>query len=930
MISQDAIEGLKARLDIIDVISNYIEIKRAGANYKAPCPFHDEKSPSFVISPAKQIYHCFGCLPSYQEICTPNGYVKISKIGVGDEVFSVDGQVTTVTKAVKHHSEYDLLSFQTSLSQEPSIFTQNHDMLVIKHEDAVKQLPYLRVEKTRPLKFYGRIKKKFISDKHSLTIDREFANNIKEGDYFLYPHDRTIRTDKKIDLSSFWDEKKFGPPVIPFQKIDLSEDFMWLAGMYVAEGSSYRGGIKFSLSKKEIHYAQRIIDIVNAIFGKKGSLFYPKDRNNSLEVTISSTNLQYIFEGLFDKGAENKQYPYWFNYLNESFRKSLFQGLMDGDGCYARSTYDTISATLAHQILDLAISLKKIPTCRIQDAYRDKNSINHKKSYTLYFKKRESIESFYETIDGVSYLFCKVKSIKDAGHEEFVYDITVKDTKHTFLAKHFAVGNCGAGGDAVKFVMEYEKLNYPEAIEKLAAQYNYTLQYTNNQHKQQRSQLLDKLNDWYQELLLKMPMARNYLKERGVFESSIERFGIGYAPSSQQNITFIKSNLFSMKEAIDVGVAGTGDDGRSFARFIERITFPIHAPNGSIVGFGGRTITGHQAKYVNSPQTTLFNKSRLLYAYHLAKDAIYKKREIIVTEGYLDVVMLHQAGFTQAVATLGTALTPEHLPLLRKGEPRITMAYDGDNAGRNAALKASKLLSVAGFDGGVVIFEAGQDPADMVKNGDIEALNTMFRTAQPLIDFVLKEIISNYNLKDPKAKESAMQEGIAYLKTLSPILQESYKNTFASLLGITPSLVRLGTNSRQVPTSVPAQSTHFDLWEQSIIKTIVERPEFIDQILDFVDPSFFQFHEEELTLALQGKTDEPRIMAISINEQIPSIPNSEALKSELLTFLIQHYTRQLKKVNMQNDITFEKKAFLIRSYRGKIDKLRRGELVLVT
>lgn len=488
---------------------------------------------------------------------------------------------------------------------------------------------------------------------------------------------------------------------------------------------------------------------------------------------------------------------------------------------------------------------------------------------------------------------------------------------------------CGAGGDAIKFVMEYEKLTYPEAIEKLASQYNYTLQYTTNQPKQQRSQLLDKLNNWYQELLIKMPMAQTYLNERGVFESSIERFGIGYAPSSQQNITYIKSNLFSMQEAIDVGVAGMGDDGRSFARFIERITFPIHAPNGSIVGFGGRTITGHQAKYVNSPQTKLFNKSRLLYAYHLAKDTIYKKREMIVTEGYLDVVMLHQAGFTQAVATLGTALTPEHLPLLRKGEPRITMAYDGDKAGRNAALKASKLLSVAGFDGGVVIFGAGLDPADMVKNGDLESLNTMLRNAQPLIDFVLQEIISNYNLRDPKAKESAMQEGVAYLKTLTPILQEEYKNTFASLLGITPSLIRLGSQTRNVPSHIPAATNHFDLWEQSMIKTMVERPEFIDQVLDFVDPSFFQFHELEFMLILQGKTDDPRIMAISINPQIPSIEDDEALKAELLTFLTQHYTRELKKVNQQHDISFEKKAFLIRSYRGKIDKLRRGELVLV-
>jgi len=165
---------------------------------------------------------------------------------------------------------------------------------------------------------------------------------------------------------------------------------------------------------------------------------------------------------------------------------------------------------------------------------------------------------------------------------------------------------CQASGDAIKFVMEYEKLPYPEAIEKLASQYNYSLNYTANAPAQ-RSQLLEKLNEWYQALLDKAPTAQQYLKERGIFESSIEHFGIGYAPASGQTINFIKQNAFPMAEAVELGVAGS-DSGREFARFIERITFPIHAPNGSIVGFGGRTITGHQAKYINSPQTKLFNK----------------------------------------------------------------------------------------------------------------------------------------------------------------------------------------------------------------------------------------------------------------------------------------------------------------------------------
>jgi len=484
---------------------------------------------------------------------------------------------------------------------------------------------------------------------------------------------------------------------------------------------------------------------------------------------------------------------------------------------------------------------------------------------------------------------------------------------------------CGAGGDSIKFVMEYEKLSYPEAIEKLAEQYNYTLNYTSNAPRQERSQLMEKLNDWYQSLLSQSPPAQKYLKERGIFESSIERFGIGYAPSSQQTISFIKSNFFTLNEAVELGVAGS-EDGRSFARFIERITFPIHAPNGSIVGFGGRTITGHVAKYINSPQTRLFNKSRLLYAYHLAKEHIYRKKEMIVTEGYLDVVMLHQAGFTQAVATLGTALTQEHLPLLRKGEPRIIMAYDGDNAGRSAALKAARLLSVSGFDGGVVLFSEGVDPADMVKNNEVEQLGILLRSAQPFIEFVLDQTISSYNIKDPKAKEQALHDGLGYLKTLSSLLQEEYKSYLASSLGISPSLVRLSRSNAQQNIAV-SSSTYHDAWEMSLIKTVLEYPAAIDHILDFIDPSLLLYHSQEFALALQGKVDDPRLMAISIDNTIHAFESDEAIRSELITFLTQHYNRELKKVNSQSALSFEKKAFLIRTYREKIARLKRGELV---
>jgi len=553
--------------------------------------------------------------------------------------------------------------------------------------------------------------------------------------------------------------------------------------------------------------------------------------------------------------------------------------------------------------------------------------------YNLFMITQDSIEALKARLDVVDVVGSYVE-LKKAGanykapcpfHDEKTASFVVSPQKQIYHCF-----GCGAGGDSVKFVMEYEKLNYPEALEKLADSYNFTLSYTDNKHNKPRSQVMDKLNEWYQTLLTSKQTALEYIKDRGIYESSIEKFGIGYAPDSNATINYIKSQSFTMAESVEMGVVGY-DSGRNFARFIERITFPIHSANGSIVGFGGRTITGHQAKYVNSPETPFFNKSRLLYAYHHAKQALYKHKEIIITEGYLDVIMLHQAGFDNAVATLGTALTHEHLPLLRKGEPKIIMAYDGDKAGRAAALKASKLLSASGFNGGVIIFAEGLDPADMVKNGAIEELAGMIREPKVFIEFVLDEILSLYDLRDPKAKESCMQDGLSYLKTLSPLLQEEYKTYLASRLGglgVNPSLLKISNNTN-INQNAPLlqKNTHKDVWELSLIKTVMEKPQFINQILDVLDPSILMFHSYEFNLALGGNNNTPELMAILVDDNIHIVEDEEALKAELLIFLTKYYERELKKINLQSHMPFEEKAFYIRKFRGKIAQLKRGELV---
>ncbi|MRI83914.1 MAG: DNA primase [Nitratiruptor sp.] len=486
--------------------------------------------------------------------------------------------------------------------------------------------------------------------------------------------------------------------------------------------------------------------------------------------------------------------------------------------------------------------------------------------------------------------------------------------------QRFHCFGCGVGGDVIQFVMEYEKLSYPEAIEKIATLYNFSLTYTKTPKERPLLQALEAIQQLYTDTLPNHPQAMDYLAGRGVSRNSIERFGLGFAPASPEQIAHLRKCNIPLQGAIEAGILAKGEGGEPYARIRDRITFPIHTPTGLLVGFGGRTLGTHPAKYLNTPQTKLFNKSKLLYGYHLAKETIYKERRLILCEGYLDVILLHQGGFTNAVATLGTALTPHHLPLLRKGEPQIILAYDGDRAGVAAAIKAAKLLAQADLDGGVVLFEPGADPADMVQQGRLQELEKLLRTPKPLIEFVLEESLKEFDLTNPKEKERALKEAITFLRGLSPILQEEYKEFLAALLQIHPAKIPLKPKDPLPPPT----TTIADPKELSLIKTMLLFPQTIESVLDLIDVTHLRYHQEEFQAILEGNLDHPKLRSILLDETI--IPfQPEELEEELTTFLIQFYERKIKEV-AHAPLALEQKSFLIRRYRDWILQLKRGEV----
>ena len=541
-----------------------------------------------------------------------------------------------------------------------------------------------------------------------------------------------------------------------------------------------------------------------------------------------------------------------------------------------------------------------------------------------------SIERLRSSIDIVDVIGSYIELKKSGANFKARCPFHGEKTPSFVVSPHkqiFHCFGCGIGGDAIKFVMEYEKLSYPEAIEKLASTYNIPLTYTKSKGSfGDEKRVLELLEQWYKKNLVQNQAALNYLQNRGVEQRSIEKFSLGYVGSGKSVIEFLKSMQIPLPKAVDVGVIAVGERGEYYARLVDRVIFPIYNANGAIVGFGGRTLGNHPAKYINSPQTKLFNKSRLLYGYNLAKRDIYEKGRVIVTEGYLDVIMLHQAGFSTAVATLGTALTSEHLPLLKKGEPKVVLAYDGDSAGVAAALKAAKLLSANGFEGSVVLFPQGMDPADMVAKGEINTLKQLLESGSDLAIFVLEQIAKSYNLNNPYEKQKAINEANSYLKSLNKIVAESYAIEAARIFNAPSAYFRQkrAKEPRQAQVLAVAKDP---AWE-AILKTLIENQNLIDEVLNVLDFSFARGYEDAFRALAMGNLEHPTLRGIMIDESVPILSEDE-FKAQILKELEIYYKSKLQELKRDAKLDYNKKSYLIRKIKSDIlPRIKKGEWVV--
>lgn len=326
---------------------------------------------------------------------------------------------------------------------------------------------------------------------------------------------------------------------------------------------------------------------------------------------------------------------------------------------------------------------------------------------------------------------------------------------------------CGAGGNVFTFVMEYENYSFAEAIKMLADRAGVSLpevEYNEEARKREsrRARLLEANKEaakYFYYLLRNNSgeIGLRYLEGRELSGETMKKFGLGYANKYRDDLA-----QYLMKKGFDAGLlqeAGLATIDEKYGvqdKFWNRVMFPIQDINHRVIGFGGRVMGDGEPKYLNSPETPVFDKSRNLYGLNFARTS--RKNNIILCEGYMDVIAMHQAGFTQAVASLGTAFTSGQASLLRRYTEHVLLAYDSDGAGTKAALRAIGILKEAGLSGRVISLEPYKDPDEFIKNLGTEAFEERIDKAENSFFFELRILERSFNLKDPEDKTRFHQE----------------------------------------------------------------------------------------------------------------------------------------------------------------------------
>ena len=429
---------------------------------------------------------------------------------------------------------------------------------------------------------------------------------------------------------------------------------------------------------------------------------------------------------------------------------------------------------------------------------------------------------------------------------------------------------CGAGGNVFTFIMEYENQTFPEAVKILADRAGIALPEAELTEEQKRErnkrQLLLEINKtaanyfYYQLNGDQGQQAREYLENRRLSKETQIHFGLGYASKYSNDLyLYLKKKGYQDQILKETGLLTYDEKRGAHDKFWNRVMFPIMDVNNRVIGFGGRVMGDGTPKYLNSPETMLFDKSRNLYGFNYARTS--RKPYMIICEGYMDVIAMHQAGFTNAVASLGTAFTAQHSVLLKRYTQEVRLAYDSDGAGQKAALRAIPILKSAGINVRVIHMDPYKDPDEFIKNLGTEAFQERIDAAESSFMFEISVLEKNYKQSDPEGRASFMK---AMARRLLEFPQELERNIYidaiAGRYGIASEELKRMVNSfgasmsrEQVEAAIYQQQEREEMpakkrveKEDSVLTAqkffltwLIEEPSIYDKTKDYINEDDF-------------------------------------------------------------------------------------------
>lgn len=437
-------------------------------------------------------------------------------------------------------------------------------------------------------------------------------------------------------------------------------------------------------------------------------------------------------------------------------------------------------------------------------------------------------------------------------HNEKTPSFVVSETKQIFTCF-----GCGATGDVLGFVMRYYNLEFRGAVEMLAKEYGISLDgaFKSNKNKDELYEI-NRLaaRFFYRALRERANPGYTYMKNRGISEEIMNKFGIGYADDRWDSLYLhLKDQGIEEAKMMEVGLLSkSGEGGRYFDKFRGRVIFPILNTGGKVIGFGGRIIGDGEPKYLNSPESSVFLKKNNLYGLNLTGKEVRKEDSIILVEGYMDVVSLYQSGVRNVSASLGTALTENQARLIRRYTRNVVLSYDADQAGQNAALRGLDILYKAECRAKVLKVTEGKDPDEFVKSKGRKAFLELADKAMPYGDFKLNMAKSRYDLDDEMQRIDFLRDAVVILRSMKPVEADLYIKKLADETGISEGAIRFeysGNNSQEKNFSGRRTGEEDASRERSVSVPVLEQ-DLIKLML--MDRSYIRLPEDIEDVAFSG------------------------------------------------------------------------------